>query len=69
METLYNLFEQSIDEAYVGKTDTLKEIENQFAVIKSTIKAGQDINAKPEVQKLNRLVEKQFGMEIFSLRV
>ena len=69
METLYNLFEQSIDEAYVGKTDTLKEIENQFAVIKSTIKVGQDINAKPEVQKLNRLVEKQFGMEIFSLRV
>lgn len=69
MEKVYNLFEQTIDEAYVGKTDTLKEIENQFALVKDACKTSQDNNAKPEVQKLNRLIEKQFGMDIFSLRI
>ena len=69
MEDYINLFEQSIDEAYIGKTDKLLEIEKQFDLIKNNIKNGQDINSRPEVQKLNRLVEEQFGMEIFSLRI
>ena len=69
MEDYINLFEQSIDEAYIGKTDKLLEIEKQFDIIRNNVKSGQDINSRPEVQKLNRLVEEQFGMEIFSLRI
>lgn len=69
MDKIINLFEQTIEEAYIGKTDTLLEIEKQFEAIRENTKVGQDIAAKPEVQKLNRLVEKQFGMDIFSFRV
>ncbi len=64
-----NLFEQTISEAYIGKTDTLLQVEEQFNIMKSTLKRGQDINAREEVQKLNRLIEKQFGMDVFSLRI
>lgn len=60
---------QILDEAYVGKTPILIEAENQIGIIRNSIKRGQDINAKPEVQKFNRLMEKQFGMEIFALNI
>jgi len=63
------LFESTIEEAYIGKSETLQQIEKQLQIIHDTVKRGQDINSKPEVQKLNRLIEKQFGMDIFSLRV
>ncbi len=69
MGKIYNLFEQSIDEAFIGKTDTLLQVEEQFNIMKKTLKRGQDLNSRPEVQKLNRLIEKQFGMDIFSLRI
>lgn len=68
-ENYINLFEQSIEEAYIGKTDTLLEIEKQFEEIKRNCKTGRDNSSSPEVQKLNRLVEKQFGMEIFCLKI
>lgn len=58
-----------LSEAYIGKTETLLEIEKQIGIIRSNIKRFTDINRSKEVQQLNRLFEKQFGMEIFSLHV
>ena len=69
MNNYINLFEQTIEEAYVGKSDTLLEIEDQIGVMRNAIKIGQNMNSNPEVQKLNRLFEKQFGMDIFSLDI
>ena len=58
-----------ITEAYFGKTPILLEIEKQIGVIRSNLNKYSDINRSEEVLKLNRLFEKQFGMEIFSLHV
>lgn len=58
-----------ITEAYFGKTDTLLEIEKQIGIIRANVKKYTDINRSEEVLKLNRLFEKQFGMEIFSLHI
>ena len=70
MDDYITFFEQApIDEAYIGKTDILLQVEEQFGIIKNTLKKGQDFNSKPEVQKLNRLIEKQFGMDIFCLYI
>ena len=61
---------QIVNEAYFGKTDTLLEIEKQIGIIrKNALKKLSDINRSPEVQKLNRLFEKQFGMEVFALHI
>lgn len=58
-----------LNEAFVGKTETLLEMEKQIGIIRSSISRSQDINKLPVVQKLNRLFEKQFGMEVFALHV
>lgn len=58
-----------LSEAYIGKTETLLEIEKQIGIIRANVKRYTDINRSKEVQQLNRLFEKQFGMEIFSLHV
>ena len=61
---------QIVNEAYFGKTDTLMKIEQQIGIIRqNALKKLSDINRSPEVQKLNRLFEKQFGMEVFALHV
>lgn len=70
MNDYITFFEQApINEAYIGKTDILLKVEDQFGIMKKTLKKGQDINSKPEVQKLNRLIEEQFGMNIFCLNI
>lgn len=57
-------------EAYFGKTPTLLEIEQQIGVIRqNAIKKYSEINRSEEVLKLNRLFEKQFGMDVFSLHI
>jgi hypothetical protein len=59
-----------IQEAYFGKTETLLEIEKQIGLIRqNAAKRYTDINRSKEVLELNRLFEKQFGMEVFSLHV
>lgn len=58
-----------INEAFVGKTETLLEMENQINKIRASIHKFTDINKNKEVQKLNRLFEKQFGMEVFGLNI
>ena len=65
-----NLLENiPITEAYIGKTDNLKEIEHQFELLKSKASKFKDLNSCDEVKTINRLVEKQFGMDTFSLRI
>ena len=58
-----------INEAYIGKTDTLQQIEEQIGVIRGNLNRFQEFDRLPEVQKLNRLFEKQFGMGIFALHM
>ena len=59
-----------LTEAYIGKTKTLLEIEEQIGVVRErALKKFTDINKSPEVLKLNRMFEKQFGMECFALYI
>lgn len=59
-----------INEAYFGKTETLLEIEKQIGIIRANAaKKFTDIDKSKEVQQLNRLFEKQFGMDVFSLHI
>ena len=59
-----------LNEAYFGKSDILLEMEKQIGIIReNAARKYTDINRSKEVQELNRLFEKQFGMEIFSLHV
>lgn len=59
-----------VTEAYFGKTETLQEIEKQIGVIRQVaLNKYTDINRSPEVLKLNRLFEKQFGMDCFALYI
>jgi hypothetical protein len=58
-----------ITEAYIGKTETLREIEEQVGIVRRSVKRYTDIDKSKEVQKLNRLVEKQFGMDVFALHI
>lgn len=60
-----------VTEAYFGKSETLLEIEKQIGIIRRSgaVNKFKDINKSKEVQQLNRLFEKQFGMDIFSLHV
>lgn len=67
------LFEsvEAINEAYFGKSETLLEVEKQFGLIRKNALKNKisDINKSDEVLKLNRLIEKQFGMDVFALHV
>ena len=58
-----------INEAYVGKTPTLLEIENKIGEARAKIKYSGANNTLKEVLEINRLFEKQFGMEIFALKI
>lgn len=58
-----------VNEAYVGKTPILLQIEDQINQIRGKITQYDDFDADPEVQKLNRLFEQQFGMDVFALHI
>lgn len=61
----------AVDEAYIGKTRELEEVTELFRQIKNK----KDLNIKnctstmSEVLKINRLIEKQFNMDIFNLDI
>lgn len=60
----------ALSEAFIGKTDTLMAIEKQIGIVREkALKKFTDINKSPEVQKLNRLMEQQFGMDCFALNI
>ncbi len=59
-----------LSEAYIGKTDTLLEMENAIGKIRErALRKFTDINKSPEVLHFNRLMEKQFGMDCYALYI
>jgi hypothetical protein len=58
-----------INEAYIGKTDLLQRIEEQIGVVRMHLDRNKPFDSNPEVLKLNRLFEEQFGMQIFALHM
>ena len=69
IEALYEQYLEVVNEAYVGKTDTLLEIEKQIGIVRSKLSKFRDMDGSKEVQQLNRLFEKQFGMKVFALQI
>ena len=59
-----------VNEAYIGKTPILLEIEKQIGKIRAIYDSRyKDINSSEEVVELNRLFERQFGMDVFALHL
>lgn len=60
-----------INEAYIGKTRALLEIEKEFNKLRSEkIDVYSDkISQHPCIIKINRLFEEQFGMYLFALKI
>lgn len=63
---IYEYRDSVITEAYVGKTPLLLECEKAIQKIRESKNNSfyKDINRSKEILELNRLLEKQFGMEI-----
>ena len=60
----------ALSEAYIGKTDTLLEMEEAIGKIRErALRKFTDINKSPEVLAFNRLMEKQFGMDCYALYI
>lgn len=55
-----------VNEAYVGKSPTLLELEKAIGDLRKII-TPTTCNNVPEILKINRLVEKQFGMKLYGL--
>ena len=66
---LANLPLEYLQEVYFGKSDILLQAEKQIGVIRSEFKSSKDMTAHPATQAFNRLIEKQFGMELFALQI
>lgn len=58
------------NEAYIGKTQTLLDIESEFNKLRSSkMEFNSGLSQHPCIIKINRLFEKQFGMDLFCLKV
>lgn len=58
------------NEAFVGKSQILLEIEAEINKVRSETKDYYtNISTHPSILKINRLFEEQFGMELFSLKI
>lgn len=60
---------QFVNEAYVGKTNLLQKIEEQIGIVRMNLDRNKPFDNNPEVLKLNRLFEEQFGMQIFAFHM
>lgn len=59
-----------LNEAFVGKSYTLLEIEKEFNKMRSEkLDFYSNISQHPSIIVINRLFEKQFGMDLFALKV
>ena len=59
-----------VNEAFVGKTRALLDIEDQLHQLRENgLDFYKDISQHPNVLNINRLFEKQFGMELFCLKI
>ena len=69
-ELLHYRDNQILNEAYVGKTAYLEQIEEKIADLKANPpKITAAIDRDQRVYDINRLFEKQFGMDICTLRI
>jgi hypothetical protein len=67
---IYNYRDNYIlNEAYIGKTKTLLEIEDQIGLVREKISFYKNINQSEEMLKLNRLIEKQFNPKLSAIQV
>lgn len=58
-----------LNEAYVGKTPTLEAIEKKIGEARPNIKYTAANNTMKEILEVNRLFEKQFGMDICAIKI
>ena len=58
-----------LNEAFVGKTPILEDIEKKIGEARKKIKYYSANNTLKEVLEINRLFEKQFGMEVYALQI
>lgn len=59
-----------VNEAFVGKSDTLLQIEEEFNKFRdSKPKMTQPLSTHTNIKNICRLFEKQFGMKIFSFNI
>lgn len=58
-----------VNEAYFGKSEVMLKMEEQIGKIRESYSRYKDNTASKEVQEFNRLMEQQFGMEVFALHV
>ena len=58
-----------VNEAYVGKSETLLDIESKIHDLRSKVTMFNASSTSKEVLEINRLFEKQFGMDIFALKL
>lgn len=58
-----------LTEAYFGKSEKLLEIEKQIGVLRQQYSLYNESVYFDTLQKINRLFEDQFGMEVFSLHI
>lgn len=58
-----------VNEAYVGKTPILEAIEKKIGELRKDIKFSDHLNRNKTLIEINRLFEKQFGMDIFALHI
>ena len=59
----------ALTEAYVGKTDILEEIVEKIHELRSKISRFNYSSTDKTVLEINRLFEKQFGMDTFALKI
>ena len=68
-EKMLNEAVEFVNEAYIGKSDLLQKIEEQIGIVRMNLDRNKPFDSNPEVLKLNRLFEEQFGMQIFAFHM
>jgi len=63
------LNESVLNEAYIGKTDILEQIVEKIHELRSKISRFNYSSTDKTVLDINRLFEKQFGMDTFALKI
>lgn len=68
-EKVLNETVEFVNEAYIGKTELLQRIEEQIGVVRMNLDRNKPFDSNPEVLKLNRMFEEQFGMQILAFHM
>lgn len=58
-----------VNEAYFGKTEALKELEEAIGALRENYSFKKDYTATPEIKRIENAVIKQFNMEYFNLSI